>query len=293
VPVPSPQIESYRAAREGAAWVDLSGRDLLTVSGPDRVSFIQGMVTNDVEKLEPGGSIYAALLNPKGGMMGDLRVLRLDDRLVLDTGPGFGAAVKAFLLKYLISEEAELEDAPELALVGLLGPKTDVGLVPSRLATLGGLVAGTDVLVRREALPKLDLPQVDEATYEVLRVEAGVPRYGADMTEATIPLEANLTRALHYQKGCYIGQEVIARATYRGHMNKKLSGLLLGSAEPASGTELKRGDKKVGFVTSVVRSVAKEQNIALGYVHREAQEPGTELDCGGQKAVVAALPFVA
>jgi len=132
---------------------------------------------------------------------------------------------------------------------------------------------------------------VDEATYEVLRVEAGVPKYGVDMTESTIPLEANLTKALHYQKGCYIGQEVIARATYRGHMNKGLKGLLLGDAEPERGSELRRGDKKVGFVTSVVRSVARGQNVALGYVHREAQESGTELDCAGNKVVVADLPL--
>jgi folate-binding protein YgfZ len=291
VTVPSAQNDAYRAAKETAAWVDLSARELLTVTGPDRVSFIQGMVTNDVEKLAEGQSVYAALLNPKGGMMGDLRVLRLGEKLVLDTGWGYGAAVKAFLMKYLISEEAELEDAPQLALVGLLGPQASADAVPGKLASLPGLVGGVDVLVPRDALTKLSLPQVDEATYEVLRVEAGVPKYGVDMTESTIPLEANLTKALHFQKGCYIGQEVIARATYRGHMNKGLKGLLLGEGAPAAGTELKRGDKKVGFVTSVVRSVAKGQNVALGYVHREAQESGTELECAGGKAVVAALPL--
>jgi folate-binding protein YgfZ len=292
VAVPSAQIDAYRAAREAAAWVDLSERELLRVTGPDRVSFVQGMVTNDVEKLDEGGSVYAALLNPKGGMMGDLRVLRLGDALVLDTGKGFGASVKGFLSKYLISEDAELADAPELAVVGLLGPKAEASAVASKLASLPGLVGGIDVLVAREALAPLSLPKLDEATYEVLRVEAGVPKYGLDMTEATIPLEANLAKALHYQKGCYIGQEVIARATYRGHMNKKLSGLLLGDAEPAAGTELKRGDRKVGFITSVVRSVGRGQNVALGYVHRDAGEAGTELDAAGSTAVVAALPLV-
>jgi folate-binding protein YgfZ len=293
VSVPSAQIESYRAARDSAAWVDLSARELLRVTGPDCVSFVQGMVTNDVEKLGEGASVYAALLNPKGGMMGDVRVLRLGEALVLDTGAGFGAAVKAFLSKYLVSEEAELYDAPELALVGLMGPQASAEIVAPSLASMPALWGGgVDVLVMRDTLKSLALPKVDSDTLEVLRVEAGAPRYGVDMTEATIPLEAELQRAINFQKGCYIGQEVIARATYRGHMNKKLSGLLLGEASPAPGAELKRGDKKVGFITSVVRSVARGQNIALGYVHRESVDAGTELEVEGQKAIVAALPFV-
>jgi folate-binding protein YgfZ len=291
VAVPSAQIEAYRAAHEAAAWVDLSAREQLRVSGPDRVSFVQGMVTNDVAALGEGASVYAAILTPKGGMVGDLRVLRLGDALVIDTGAGQGAAVKAFFEKYLISEEAEVHGAPELAVVGLLGPQASADLVSPRLASMPGLVAGVDVLVERGALPRLSLPQVDEQTYEVLRVEAGVPRYGVDMTEATIPMEANLERALHYQKGCYIGQEVIARGTYRGQMAKRLVGLELGALEPSRGAELLRGEKKVGVVTSVVRSVKRGQNVALAYVHRDSLQPGTELTLGGETVRVAALPF--
>lgn len=288
VSVPSAQIDVYRAAREEAAWVDLSARELLRVTGPDRVSFVQGMVTNDVTQTAP---VYAAMLTPKGGMVGDVRVIPLADALVIDTGPGFGATVKAFLSKYLISEEAELEDAPGLALVGYLGPKA---VKPEGLAVLPDLIGrGFDVLVNRPVAPPA-LPQVDEATYEVLRVEAGIPKYGVDMTETTIPLEANLgERAIHYQKGCYIGQEVIARATYRGQMAKRLTGLLLDELSPERGTELRRGEKKVGFITSVVRSPLLDQFIALGYVHRDSLEPGTELEVGsGGKALVVGLPFV-
>ena len=129
--------------------------------------------------------------------------------------------------------------------------------------------------------------------HEMLRVEAGVPRYGQDMVDTTIPLEANLANAISYNKGCYIGQEVIARATFRGHMNRKLSGLLLGSTEAAPGTELKKDGKKVGWVTSVVRSPLKGQTVALGYVHRDHLEPGTVLAVGDgpAEATVAALPF--
>jgi folate-binding protein YgfZ len=130
---------------------------------------------------------------------------------------------------------------------------------------------------------------------EQLRVEAGVPRYGQDMVDTTIPLEANLASAISYNKGCYIGQEVIARATFRGHMNRKLAGLLLGDADAAPGTELKVGDRKVGWITSVVRSPLKGQRVALGYVHRDFLEPGTQLTLGAgpASATVSALPFAA
>ncbi|MBK7861974.1 MAG: folate-binding protein YgfZ [Archangiaceae bacterium] len=290
VVVPSVQIDVYRAAREEVAWVDLSGRELLRVTGPDRVSFVQGMVTNDVTGQ---GSVYAAMLTPKGGMVGDVRITPVGDALVLDTGKGFGEAVKAFLSKYLISEEAEISDAPDLAVLGLLGPKAKEQQLASAVAVMPDLLGrGVDLLVPRPiAAPAL--PQVDDATYEVLRVEAGIPRYGVDMTETTIPLEANLERAIHYQKGCYIGQEVIARATYRGQMAKKLTGLLLDEHTPERGTELRRGDKKVGFVTSVVRSPLLDQFIALGYVHRDSLGPGTELElASGGKALVVGLPFL-
>ncbi|MDX2009317.1 MAG: glycine cleavage T C-terminal barrel domain-containing protein [Myxococcaceae bacterium] len=298
------QTAEYLAATERCAVVDLSTRDTVRLTGPDRESFLQGMVTNDVEKLAVGASCPVAMLTAKGAMVGDGRVVKLADALLLDTGPGRGAAVRDFLNKYLISEEAEVADAPDVALVGLVGPEAETWAkaLPSEavLASLTGLLgAGVDVLVKREALPQVraalaSLPTVSAETFEVLRVEAGVPFFGVDMTETTIPLEANLEKAIHYQKGCYIGQEVIARATYRGQMNKKLVGLLLGDAAPAPGAELKLGDKRVGRLTSVVTSRRAGQNVALGYVHRDHLTPGTTLEVAtGGQARVQALPFPA
>jgi folate-binding protein YgfZ len=299
--LPAAQSTEYRAAREAAALVDASDREQLRVTGGERASFLHGMVTNDVEGLPAGGSCYAAMLTAKGAMVGDLRVLKRDDELVLDTGPGRGAAVKDFLNRYLISEDAELHDAPELAVVGVVGPRAEdvVARWPAD-AVLGRLVSalgGVDVLVPRARLAELlavvaDVPRLSRATLEVLRVEAGVPLFGVDMTEATIPLEANLDRAISLQKGCYIGQEVIARATYRGQMNKRLVGLLLGERTPAAGDELRQGDRKVGWLTSVVRSERRGQVVALGYVHRDFLAPGTALQvASGGEAVVAALPL--
>lgn len=285
--VPSAQSDVYQAAVAGAAWVDLSARQLLRVTGPDRVSFVQGMVTNDVKGEKP---VYVALLTPKGAMVGDARVIPHGDELLVETANA--EALLQHLQKYLISEEAELQLAPELGVVGVLGPKAPA-VLEGALASMPDLLGrGTDFIFARP-LPTPSLPHVDEATYEVLRVEGGVPKWGVDLTETTIPLEANLERAIHYQKGCYIGQEVIARATYRGQMAKRLTGLLLDEQAPARGTELRRGEKKVGFVTSVVRSGLLDQFIALAYVHRDSLEPGTELELSsGGKALVVGLPFL-
>lgn len=299
---PAAQTTEYEAAKKACARVDLSARQQLRVTGPDRVSFLQGMVTNEVEKLAVGQSCPVAMLTAKGAMVGDGRVVKLADELVVDTGATFGPAVNDFLNKYLISEEAEVTLAPDLAMVGLIGPEAArwAEALPSevKVAVLPGLLgAGVDVLVRRDGLEAVKaalaaLPTLSEQTFEVLRVEAGVPRFGVDMTETTIPLEANLEKAIHYQKGCYIGQEVIARATYRGQMNKKLVGVLLGDATPEPGAELKLGDKRVGRVMSVVRSEARQQHVALAYVHRDHLTPGTTLElAGGGSAQVQALPF--
>jgi folate-binding protein YgfZ len=289
----------YQAAREGCAVIDLSARAVLTVTGPDRVSYLHGMVTNDVEGLAVGASNYAAMLTAKGAMVGDVRVLKLADQLVLDTGPGRGDAVRDFLLKYLISEEAEVQDAPQLAVVGLVGPRAGelAATVTVALGRFESFLGGVDLVVPRAQVAEVlaglaPAPLLDEATAEVLRVERGVPLFGVDMTEATIPMEANLERALHYQKGCYIGQEVIARATYRGQLNKKLVGLLLGEAVPAPKAELQVAGKKVGWVTSFVHSSRLGQHVALGYVHRDHLAVGTRLDlAGGGVATVAALPL--
>ena len=187
-------------------------------------------------------------------------------------------------------------------MLGLYGPRHTelLGKLPSG-AQVGMLIGlhGTpvDVLIHREALPAVrealgELPCLDEATAEVLRVEAGEPRWGAELVATTIPLEASLERAISYTKGCYIGQEVIARATHRGQMQRKLAGLLLGELTPATGTELRRGEKKVGWITSVVKSPKRGQMIALAYVHRDSLTDGTVLElASGGTAIVASLPF--
>lgn len=287
----------YRAALEACALFDSSNREQLRVTGSEAVSFVHGMVTNDVQALAVGAHCYAALLTAKGSMVGDARILRRTEDVIIDTGPDRGRALSEFLNKYLISEDAEVHDAPELAVISLLGPSS--GAVAAKIPAdakegeLWSFWGGVDVLLKRQKREEVlralsEVPRLCGATLEVLRVEKGVPLYGVDMTEATIPLEANLGHAISYNKGCYIGQEVIARGTHRGQMSKKLMQLLLGEAAPEPKAELRVGERKVGWVTSVVKSVKYAQNLALGYVHRDFQAPGTKLELVGGVATVMA-----
>ena len=314
-----------RALRSGAALIDTSAREVVRLTGPDRVSFLQGMVTQDVEGLAPGSVADAAMLTPKGAMVADARVVKRAEDFLLLTEPGHGATVLGALGRYLISEDAELSDASgELGQLSLVGPEAEalaervLGLGPPAGAALrqfdagggttgwampqGLLLPGVDLLVPVNALGEVfdrllagGATPVGMAALEVLRVERGTPRFGLDMDEKTIPLEANLQRAIHYQKGCYIGQEVIARATFRGHVNRHLVGLRFagsGGPMPAPRTELFVGDRRVGWVTSAVES-PRFGRIGLGYAHRDVAQDGTELTLpgGAGGATVAGLPF--
>ena len=320
----TPGRDEDLALRTGAGLFDASAREAVRVTGPDRVSFVQGMVTQDVEGLPLGAVADAALLTAKGAMVADARVVKRADDLLLLTEPGYGAVVLGALERFLISEDAELSDATadfgQLSLVGPgaealatralnLGPLAGAALRPfdARGATgwalpQGLLLPGVDLLVPAEALGAVfdrflesGATPVGFEALEVLRVERGTPRFGADMDERTIPLEAGLQRALHYQKGCYIGQEVIARATFRGHVNRTLVGLRFGAGStPAPRTELFTGERRVGWVTSVVQS-ARLGSIGLGYAHRDLAHPGTELSlaAGAGTARIDVLPFPA
>lgn len=325
----APLDEGWKAAREGAVLYDHSARELVSVTGDDRVSFVHGMCTQDVNGLSTPGATRAAMLTAKGAMVADARLVKLADELLIDVEPGLGEKVRGFLDTYLISEDAEIVDANgRQGQLGLYGPEAAAvfekafGLAPSAglletrdsLQTLafGGHTVlaigcpgytghGVDLWIPLEALEAAFLTleaagarPIGRDVLEILRVEGGMPRYGADLTDTTIPLEAHLESAISYNKGCYIGQEVIARATFRGQMSRKLVGLLLGEAAPAPGTELFNGEKRVGWITSVVRSPARGEHVALGYVHRTLLTEGTKLSLanGAGEATVAALPLV-
>jgi tRNA-modifying protein YgfZ len=311
------QIEldgQYRALREEAGFLERSGRGMLLVKGPDALEYLQGQLTNDVEALEPGDGCYAALLDRKGHMQGDMRVLRLhEDDVWLDTEGDAAERVQRHLQMYSVGREAEIEDASGAwAIFSVIGPATAevVGTpAPSpehaqryfqregieMLAVATDL--GIDLIVRsdqsdslRRVLEGSGAVEVSEEAAEIVRVESGRPRFGKEMTERTIPQEAGINeRAVSFTKGCYIGQETVARLHYKGKPNRQLRGLQL-SAPVRGGEPIVLADKELGQVGTAVVSPAHGP-IALAILRREA-EPGATVRVGdGIEATVVEPTF--
>lgn len=318
-----PDVEAeYAALREGAALVDLGFRTVVAVRGADRVSFLHGMLTNDVASLGTGAGCPALLLTIQGRVTADVRVAVLEDVILLDVDVRARAALLDALDKLLIADDVEL-GAPEtpLALLGIEGPGA-ARLLPGAAvldpyAHVPLTVAGVPVRAQRasevagpgyvlhvpaaraaavwDALAAAGARPCGMEALEGRRVEAGIPRIGLDMDGSTLALEVPVEDALSATKGCYLGQEVVARGTARGHVNRRLVGLRLDRSAPAPGSPLLRDDKEVGRLTSVARAFALGEFAALGLVRRECWEPGTQLHVRqGQTATparVAALPL--
>ena len=313
--------------RERAAIVDRAGYGRILLTGADRRSYLQGLLTNDIEALTPGTGCYAAMLNAQGRMLTDMRVLELGDGVLLDVPSHVTTAIRDHLDNFVFSEDVKVADVTASGVeFGLYGPGAlDVlrtagteGAAPSRafdvtrvriggaealLVASGGPVAGYDVIgaaadatAIRQALIAAGAETASDQDLETLRIERGRPRFGADMTEETIPLEAGLEeRAISRTKGCYVGQEVIVRVQDRGHgrVARKLVGLTFdaGSNIPAPGDAVQSSDREIGRVTSATWSPALARPIALGYVHRDFTAPGTHVSVAGAHAVVTALPL--
>jgi len=289
--------DEQRIAHDGCGLVDRSERGKLALTGLGAKRFLQGQVTNDVEALEPGQGCYAAVLTPKGKMLGDLRIL--------DTERSALQELFNMIRRYKLGRDVELHkrtlERALLSLVGPLAPVVGTAEHDSVRDTIGGVPVslvrtdvGTDVICdagrAAEVKAALGVPEVDEAVAEIVRVESGRPRYGIDLDDSVIPQEAGLNeRAVNFEKGCYVGQETVARLFYRGKPNRHLRGLRL--SEPvATGEPLRLGEREVGRVGSSVVSPAHGP-IALALVRREAAL-GERLTVGeAATAVVEALPF--
>jgi len=304
----------YRQLREECGLLDSSERGKLIVSGPEAAEYLQGQLTNDVEALSPGEGQYAALLDRKGHIQADMRVLRTAaEDFWIDTEASALEAAQRHLEMYKIGREVTVADVSgERAVLSLIGPRSvevaGGAALPEfacETATVGGvecLAVGTadgiDLIAKapeaaklREALLAAGAAEVGAEAAEVLRIEAGTPRFGAEMSAATMPAEAGIVeRAVSFTKGCYIGQEPVARLHYRGRPNRRLRGLAL-SAPAAPGATLRLGEKEVGRIGSAALSPARGP-VALAIVRREA-EPGSELAVGedGVTARVIDLPF--
>ena len=302
------------------------------MSGADRASYLQGLLTNEVVALNAGRGCYAAYLTPQGRMIADLFVYEIGDLMLLSTPPAVKDVVLGKLEQFIFTEDVKLGDVTgsfaQLAVVGptaaavlsaaldgapdaALNALPEHGNLRATFAAQPVIVTrvtdtgepGYDIYVERShaealrsALAAAGAAAIDADTAEAIRIEAGVPRFGRDMDEDTIPLEAGIeTRAISFSKGCYVGQEVIIRVLHRGHgrVARKLMGLRFDAGTvPPAGAAVRAGDREIGQVTSSARSPAAKQPIALAYLHRDFLTPGTAVSVDGAAAVVTELPFV-
>jgi glycine cleavage system T protein len=324
-------LREYQIVREKAGLIDYSFRVQVRMTGEDRVSFLQGIMSNDIKALRPGEGCAAALLTEQGRLVADLRVYALDSALLLDVDTRIKDKAMEMLSRFIIADDVEIEDlSTQQVTLALQGPSAfqvlaaaGVSLSLPKVFQHGeGTIAGSSVhIVHADDtgldgyelfVPRAQIEAVWQTLLQVgalfelrpvgltalnlLRVEAGIPWYGVDMDESRIVLEVGLEHALSFKKGCYLGQEVVERATARGHVNRKLSGLLVhGKTIPVSGDKLFRDSQEVGWVTSAIDSPRLGRPIALAYVRREHLTPGTQLRIDRQGTPVIAevtqLPF--
>jgi tRNA-modifying protein YgfZ len=299
----------YERLREAVGLVERANRGKLRLTGSEAADYLQGQVTNDVEALDPGTGCYAALLNHKGKMLTDMRVLRGEDFIWIDTEPEGLPAIVRNASMFSIGRDVRHEDvSADYAILSLIGPEArerldDPPAVEEHSFTSGehGLYVSTDLgvdVICRAAdaaavRDALGVEQVSDEAAECLRIESGRPRFSIDMGSETIPEEAGLNeRAVSFTKGCYVGQETVARLHYKGRPNRHLRGLRL--AEPAEhGDEIRLGERVVGMIGSSADSPALGP-VALAIVRREA-EPGARVQVGPSsiEATVSELPFTA
>lgn len=320
----------YAAARGAAALFDLSLRAGLRFRGADRQSFLHNLLSNDVASLGPGRGCYATLLTQQSKVVADAYVFCGEQSLRLDLDRGRKDRAREHLEKLLVAEDVEIDDTTDAeAVLGVAGPRAadvlraagaaaptaDLDHLDTRIGGVAAWVARVDwtgdpgfelvvAVAEAEATwqalltagEPLGMVPAGMAAFEVLRLEAGVPWPGIDFDESHLVLEAGLDRGISFTKGCYLGQEMVERASSRGHVNRRLVGLRIdGSAVPPIGARLLQAGAECGRITSAAFSPHVGSPIALGYVKRGFYEPGSRLDVEvgalTEPAAVTPLPF--
>ena len=310
-----------RALRETCAVIDRSAAGRLELTGADRQRFANAYLTCEVKALAPGSGAYGFLTSSQGRILSDVVVLALEECLWLEVGPGQEGPITEHLKKYILADRVDVRQLADMVPVSLAGPGAAAALggeLPGEAwAHTHHLVQGIDVRLQRgglavpwdwtlwvaaseaprliESLTALDgVRQAGFEALEALRVERGLPRFGLDYGPENFPQETGLEEAVSYTKGCYLGQEVVARIHYRGGVQKMLRGLVFeGETAPEPGTALLADGREAGTVGSVVRSPSLGRTAGLSILHRRAADPGTRLEvAGGGTAEVRELPLV-
>jgi folate-binding protein YgfZ len=314
----------FQALVSGCSVYDLGSRAKISVTGGDRVRWLNGMVTNNVRDLTTGHGVYAFLLNPQGHILGDLYAYNRGESLLVDTDQSQVEKILAVFDKYIIMDDVEVENiSDKWTAIGIAGPSAGECLRTAGFAVpvLEGLqfvdlpcqqisvtlARGDNPLVDSfelwlapenhgslyQSLVKAGARPAGTAAVELLRIAAGIPRYGADIRERDLPQETEQERALNFVKGCYVGQEIVERIRSRGQVRRKFTGFEIRGRLPEPGGKIQLDGKDAGEITSAASLpwASGDLSVALGYLRREAATPGKMLDTGGSKACVAHLPF--
>jgi folate-binding protein YgfZ len=314
--------DEYRALREGCAVVERSWAGRIELLGADRQRFANAYLTCEVKSLAPGSGAYGFVTSAQGRILSDAVVLAQEDRLWLEVGPDQAGRITDHLKKFILADRVEVRSLEDMVPVALVGPRSQEILGPAADLPEGAwvhgrrMVLGTEVRLQRggpsvpwdytlwvsasiaphliESLVELDgVRQAGLEALEILRVEKGLPRFGREYGPENFPQETGLEEAVSYTKGCYLGQEVVARIHYRGGVQKVMRGLVFEGEAPEPGASLVAEGREAGTVASVVRSPALDRTVGLTILHRRAAAPGTRLDvAGGGTAEVRELPLM-
>jgi folate-binding protein YgfZ len=314
----------FGALLSGCGVYDLSTRVKIALTGTDRVRWLNGMVTNNIRDLAQGHGVYAFLLNPQGHILGDLYAYHRGDSLIIDADQSQAEKLLATFDHYIIMDDVEVANvSARLTAIGIIGPKAhevlraagfeipqleplqfvDVSWQNVAVTVVRGDKPGVEsyelwlspdqVSLLRDALVKAGATPIGGAALELLRIVAGIPCYGQDIRERDLPQETEQQRALHFSKGCYIGQEIVERIRSRGNVHRKFTGFEVQGDLPAVGAKIQADGRDVGEITSVASLplASGDRLVALGYIRREIGTPGEQFQVGSTQLSVAALPF--
>lgn len=300
----------YRALRESAAWLDLSGRGKIRATGEDRARLLHAMTTNHIEQLRPGDGCYAFFLNAQGRILGDANILCFEDSLLLDTERETRVKLFEHLDRYIIADDVTIEDeTARIATIAIEGPTAPSVLrdmdatlpeapyhwtawgnrTVARLSSTGsdGYFILLPTSERDTFISRLALPAATSDDARTVRIENGHPRYGIEITERNLVQETGQLQAVHFQKGCYLGQEIVERVRSRAQIHRVLRRIEIDTANPpAAGTKTAELE-----IMSAAFSPAVQKTVALAYVRTLSSDPGTTLTVEGSRAVVISEPW--
>lgn len=307
----------------GSGLLDLTSRAKLALTGSDHVRWLNGMVTNNIRDLAVGQGVYAFLLNPQGHILADMYAYNRGDSVLIDTDQSQLDQLAAIFDRYIIMDDVEVANLSDrLHSLGIAGPKAsevlrNAGfefppLEPLQFAELTWQNAPVTIVrgdhpgvewyelwsapenipALRSELTQAGAKPVGPAALDLLRIAAGIPRYGQDIRERDLPQETSQERALHFSKGCYVGQEIVERIRSRGAVHRKFAGFEVEGELPTPGTKVQADGKDVGEITSAASLPVKgeERRVAIGYIRREFAS-GKQVQAGGAQLTVSNLPF--